>query len=261
MSFDQAAAFFLFAVVAVVTPGPSNTMIVATGSAWGLWRGLPWRAWLCRRYGGAAVRQRPGPRADHPLPSPCCQDSELGRRGFSIVAVLEDRQCRPRNGNDRRQARRLPRRCRFPMGDPKGWLVAVSAAGTYLQAATDSALLQSASVRRPVLRRRVARAASSGSPSAPPFTRSCATTATRASSTSSWASPSPCPSHRSSGSGLPWPHIPPVLARLARGPLVKPLELALDDGAAARGTTAWLTRAVAALEWIVGPPPAIPGAP
>src|SRR5687767_14016715 len=41
MTFDQATAFFLFSVVAAITPGPSNTMIVATGSAWGLWRGLP----------------------------------------------------------------------------------------------------------------------------------------------------------------------------------------------------------------------------
>ena len=41
MTLDQAAAFLVFALVAAITPGPSNTMIVATASAAGLWRGLP----------------------------------------------------------------------------------------------------------------------------------------------------------------------------------------------------------------------------
>jgi threonine/homoserine/homoserine lactone efflux protein len=41
MTFEQAIAYFVFAVVAAITPGPSNTMIVATGSAVGIARGLP----------------------------------------------------------------------------------------------------------------------------------------------------------------------------------------------------------------------------
>jgi threonine/homoserine/homoserine lactone efflux protein len=41
MQHNQALAFFLFAVIAAVTPGPSNVMITATGSAVGLWRGMP----------------------------------------------------------------------------------------------------------------------------------------------------------------------------------------------------------------------------
>ncbi|NJO35992.1 MAG: hypothetical protein HC869_25890 [Rhodospirillales bacterium] len=71
MTFDQAAAFFLFAVVAAITPGPSNTMIVATGSAWGLWRGLPCAfgssvgmGLLLFASASASVRSS--------LPSPCC---------------------------------------------------------------------------------------------------------------------------------------------------------------------------------------------
>src|SRR5262245_47621790 len=41
MSLNQAEAFFLFALVAAVTPGPSNTLILAIGSTVGAQRGLP----------------------------------------------------------------------------------------------------------------------------------------------------------------------------------------------------------------------------
>lgn len=41
MTLDQGVAFFIFSVVAAITPGPSNVMITATGSAVGAWRGLP----------------------------------------------------------------------------------------------------------------------------------------------------------------------------------------------------------------------------
>ena len=41
MTLDQIAAFFLFALVAAITPGPSNVLLTATGMQVGLWRGLP----------------------------------------------------------------------------------------------------------------------------------------------------------------------------------------------------------------------------
>jgi threonine/homoserine/homoserine lactone efflux protein len=41
MTPEQTTAFLLFALVAAVTPGPSNVMIAATGSGVGFWRGLP----------------------------------------------------------------------------------------------------------------------------------------------------------------------------------------------------------------------------
>lgn len=41
MTLDQAAAFFLFAFVAAITPGPSNVLLTATGAQAGFWRGLP----------------------------------------------------------------------------------------------------------------------------------------------------------------------------------------------------------------------------
>ena len=41
MTPDQFLAFLLFAVVAAVTPGPSNIILTSTGAAVGVIRGLP----------------------------------------------------------------------------------------------------------------------------------------------------------------------------------------------------------------------------
>ena len=41
MTTEQLTAFLLFAVVAAVTPGPSNIMVAATGAQSGIVRGLP----------------------------------------------------------------------------------------------------------------------------------------------------------------------------------------------------------------------------
>ncbi len=41
MSAEQALAFVIFATVAAITPGPSNVMLMASGAAGGVLRGLP----------------------------------------------------------------------------------------------------------------------------------------------------------------------------------------------------------------------------
>src|SRR5947208_6812884 len=41
MTFGHALAFLLFAVVAAITPGPSNLILTSTGTAVGVLRGLP----------------------------------------------------------------------------------------------------------------------------------------------------------------------------------------------------------------------------
>src|ERR671922_2028082 len=41
MATEQAIAFFLFAIVAAVTPGPSNVILTSTGANVGVLRGLP----------------------------------------------------------------------------------------------------------------------------------------------------------------------------------------------------------------------------
>lgn len=51
MTIDQAAAFFLFAFVAAITPGPSNVLLTATGAQVGFWRGLPCAAGIATGMG------------------------------------------------------------------------------------------------------------------------------------------------------------------------------------------------------------------
>jgi threonine/homoserine/homoserine lactone efflux protein len=41
MTYEHAVAFLLFAVVAAITPGPSNLILTSTGAAVGVLRGLP----------------------------------------------------------------------------------------------------------------------------------------------------------------------------------------------------------------------------
>ena len=41
MTTEQAVAFFVFALVAAITPGPSNLLLTSTGATVGVLRGLP----------------------------------------------------------------------------------------------------------------------------------------------------------------------------------------------------------------------------
>jgi threonine/homoserine/homoserine lactone efflux protein len=52
MSPDQAVAFALFSLVMAATPGPSNTLLTATGAQVGLLRGLPAVLGVCVAMGG-----------------------------------------------------------------------------------------------------------------------------------------------------------------------------------------------------------------
>jgi threonine/homoserine/homoserine lactone efflux protein len=61
------------------------------------------------------------------------------------VARLEDSECWPHLGHDDRQAVGFFAAAGFQWLNPKGWLVAISAAGTYLQATSDAAWFQAIS--------------------------------------------------------------------------------------------------------------------
>lgn len=47
MTIQEILAFLTFAVVAAITPGPSNIMVTATAAAVGFWRGLPCLLGVC----------------------------------------------------------------------------------------------------------------------------------------------------------------------------------------------------------------------
>jgi threonine/homoserine/homoserine lactone efflux protein len=144
MTIERAVAFLLFAVVAAVTPGPSNVMLTAAGAGGGVLKGLPC---LLGVTSGMALMMFVVPLGlgslvlGHPLALAALKwcgaafllwlawriatsahaETPAGRRpvGFAAAAI-------------------------FQWVNPKSWLVTVSAAGTYLDAKSGSAVAQSA---------------------------------------------------------------------------------------------------------------------
>jgi threonine/homoserine/homoserine lactone efflux protein len=144
MTLDHVAAFLLFSLVAAITPGPSNVMITATGSAVGVTRGLPCVLGAClgmalllfcaalglgqlvlgypaavraMNWCGAAFLLWLALRiATAPAPSAAAAARPVG----FLAAAL------------------------FQWVNPKGWLIALGATSTYLQARGDNPVLQAA---------------------------------------------------------------------------------------------------------------------
>ena len=188
MTPEQAVAFLLFAVVAAGTPGPSNLLLTATGASVGVRRGLPCLLGVSVGMGvmmfvvafglGSVVLASPA----------VLRGLNWMGAAFPALAGLEDRDGARRGGE---AAGERPvgflGAAAFQWINPKSWLVCASAAGTYLHAGAGSALEQATGVRRPLRRGVAARAASCGSPSAPPRSASCAPSAPGGRSTSPWA--------------------------------------------------------------------------
>lgn len=145
MSPEQIAAFFLFALVAAVTPGPSNVLLTATGLQAGLLRGLPClfgvsagmgSMMFLAAYGfGALVLQYP-------------QAMQAVRwLGAAFLLWLAWKIASAPVGNGHAEA---PRPTGF-LGaallqwvHPKAWLVSAGAVATYLPGEANSALLRAA---------------------------------------------------------------------------------------------------------------------
>ena len=147
MNTEQAAAFLLFAVVAAVTPGPSNVMLTTAGANAGVWRGLPCLFGVTAGMGlmmflvplglGSAVLSYPLVlRGLHwagatfllwlawKIATSSSLDDTVGRGdpvGFVGAAV-------------------------FQWVNPKSWLVTASAAGTFLHADAGRPLVQAAAL-------------------------------------------------------------------------------------------------------------------
>lgn len=143
MTLEQAAAFFLFALVAAITPGPSNVLLTAVGMQAGLLRGLPClfgigagmgSMMFLAAYGfGALVLQHP-------------QVMQAVRwLGAAFLLWLAWKIASARVGGSNAEA---PRPTGF-LGaallqwvNPKAWLVAAGAVATYLPDEAESALLR-----------------------------------------------------------------------------------------------------------------------
>ena len=94
MTTEQALAFCLFAIVAAITPGPSNLLLTSTGAKVGVLRGLPCLCGVAIGMGlmmclvafglGSLV-------LEHPLILP---GSQVVWHGLSPLAVVENCHCR-----------------------------------------------------------------------------------------------------------------------------------------------------------------------
>jgi threonine/homoserine/homoserine lactone efflux protein len=144
---EQAAAFLLFAVVAAITPGPSNIMLTAAGAQSGVLGGLPCLFGVATGMGlmmflvplglGSLVLK-------YPL--------LLKALHWGGAAVLLWLSWKIATSSSRIEA--IPER--RPVGymgalvfqwvNPKSWLVSASAAGTFLSGEADSPIVQAAAL-------------------------------------------------------------------------------------------------------------------
>jgi threonine/homoserine/homoserine lactone efflux protein len=144
MTTEQAAAFLLFAVVAAVTPGPSNVMLTAAGAAGGVVKGLPCLLGVTAGMGlmlflvplglGSLV-------LGYPLAL-----TVLRWAGAAFLLWLAWKIATSPGGEAvvERRPVGFAEAAVFQWVNPKSWLVSVSAAGTYLSAESGSAVVQSA---------------------------------------------------------------------------------------------------------------------
>ncbi|HEY8368934.1 MAG TPA: LysE family translocator [Thermodesulfobacteriota bacterium] len=144
MTPEQAAAFLLFAVVAAGTPGPSNLLLTATGARVGVLRGLPCLFGVTIGMGlmmavvafglGSVVLASPG------------LLRALNWIGAAFLLWLAYRIATAGRGGAAAEHGKRPvgfvGAAAFQWVNPKSWIVCAGAAGTYLDAASGSALAQ-----------------------------------------------------------------------------------------------------------------------
>lgn len=144
MTVERAVAFLVFAVVAAVTPGPSNVMVTAAGASGGILKGLPCLLGVSAGMGlmmflvplglGSLV-------LGHPLALTLLRWS-----GAAFLLWLAWRIAT--SGGPQRlvggRAIGFGEAAAFQWVNPKSWLVSVSAAATYLGAEAGSAVAQAA---------------------------------------------------------------------------------------------------------------------
>lgn len=146
MTAEQAIAFFLFAVVAAITPGPSNLILTSTGAAVGVLRGLPSLFGVAAGMGlmmflvafglGSLVH-------DSPI---VYQGLKWAGVGFLLWLSWKIATARPGGGtSEEKRPVGFWGAAAFQWVNPKSWLVSASAAGTYLHAAADPVFIQAAS--------------------------------------------------------------------------------------------------------------------
>ena len=143
MTPEQGLAFFVFSVVAAITPGPSNIMLTAAGASAGVIRGIPSLIGVAAGMGFLIFCVAMG------LGQLVLGHAEavkvLNWAGAAFLLWLAWKIAT--SGQTTQSAAKKPvgfiGAALFQWLNPKSWLVSASAAGTYLQAGADAPLLQS----------------------------------------------------------------------------------------------------------------------
>lgn len=132
MGAPQALAFLLFAFIAAVTPGPSNTMILSTGTAVGALRGLPCSIGASLGMGTMIAVSALGVGetvADAPM---IVVAMKLAGSLFLLWLAWKIANAGPFEVKGRTKVAGFADAFLFQWLNPKGWLVALSAGTTYL---------------------------------------------------------------------------------------------------------------------------------
>ena len=144
MTPEQLLAFVLFSVVAAGTPGPSNALLTATGAAVGVWRGLPALLGVAAGMGlmmflvafglGSVILENPAVM------------TAIRWCGAAVLLWLSWKIASAPGGGGPTGGRPVGfvGAAAFQVVNPKSWLVCASAAATFLEQGTGSALGQSA---------------------------------------------------------------------------------------------------------------------
>jgi threonine/homoserine/homoserine lactone efflux protein len=145
MTFEQAIAFFLFAVVAAITPGPSNLILTSTGANVGVLRGLPCLGGVAIGMGLMMFLVAFG-LGSLVLQSPLILQA-LKWCGIAFLLWLSWKIATAGRGETPGDQEIVGfwRAAAFQWVNPKSWLVSASAVGAYLQAEAGGALVQSLS--------------------------------------------------------------------------------------------------------------------
>ena len=144
MSTEQTAAFVLFAVVAAVTPGPSNVMLTAAGANGGVVRGLPCLVGVTAGM-GLMMFVVPLGLGSLILTNPLVIKA-LNWAGAAFLLWLSWKIATSRRMDALPDSRPVGfiGAAVFQWVNPKSWLVTASAAGAFLHAGAGSPVLQSA---------------------------------------------------------------------------------------------------------------------
>ena len=144
MSTEQTVAFLLFAVVAAVTPGPSNVMLTAAGANAGVVRGLPCLFGVTTGM-GLMMFVVPFGLGSLILRNPLVL-KVLNWSGAAFLLWLSWRIATSRRIESTPQGNPVGfvGAAVFQWVNPKSWLVSASAAGAFLHTEAGSPVLQSA---------------------------------------------------------------------------------------------------------------------